>query len=252
MRTTLIFVIFFLLTGCNDFGQKVFITDKSYYEIERQYSPDKTKLLLTYGANEGATGEGEVGTAVLKLGDTSKNILPYTIAWHEYNDHKWINNDTAVFYLDYLRKMRHSRFIKKYQDSVINGIHVKYDYKDLVDSLYKTDTLLNQLSPDNQNRLTVYRYVKGTYDNNFLNISITKPNDTIPRYGNFFISDIANDYIYYCKWSNTNKLILYTISGGHAIIENYLVQNNQVTVPIEIKEKDDVQSPFRWTEKNGY
>jgi hypothetical protein len=251
MRTTLIFIIFCLLTGCNDFDNKVFITDKNYYEIKRQYSPDKTKLLLTYGADEGATGQGEVGTAVLNLSDTSKNILPFTIAWHEYDHHEWLNNDTAVFYLDYLSKMRQSKFIKNHFDTLINGIHIKYSYKDLVDNSYKADTLLNQLSPDNQNRLIVYRYTKDNSNNNFLNISVTKVNDTIPRYGNFFISDIKDDYIYYCKWSDKHKLLLYTTSSCQYIIENYLVQNRS-DIPIEIKVKDDVQSSFRWTEKNGY
>jgi len=84
------------------------------------------------------------------------------MAWNEYNDCKWLDNNTVVFYLDYLEKMRQSKFIKSYYDSLINGIHIKYDYKDLIDNSYKTDTLFNQLSPDKQNRLTVYRYVKTT------------------------------------------------------------------------------------------
>ena len=108
MRKTSIVLILFLLTACNIFPErssKVFITDHDYYEINREYSQDKTKLLLTFGINEGATGSGEVGTAILHISDTSKNIKPFTIAWYEYNDHKWLNNETAIFYLDYLEKM---------------------------------------------------------------------------------------------------------------------------------------------------
>ncbi|MEO7767932.1 MAG: hypothetical protein ABIS01_10915, partial [Ferruginibacter sp.] len=82
--------------------------------------------------------------------------------------------------MDFLRKMRQSKFINNHYDTLINGIQIKYDYKDLIDNSYKADTLLNQLSPDNQNRLIVYRYTKDNLNNNFLNISVTKANDTIP------------------------------------------------------------------------
>ena len=111
--------------------------------------------------------------------------------------------------------------------------------------------LLNELSPNNQYRLTVYHYLKYSLNNNFLNISVTRKNDTIPRYGNFFIGEIKYDYIYYCKWSKTNKLLLYTTSSCQYVIENYLVQN-RLDVPIEIKVNDDVKSPFCWTKKNDY
>jgi hypothetical protein len=240
--------------SCNIFptrSSKVFITDNDYYEIKRQYSPDKTKLLLTYGIDQGATGRGEVGTAMLNIGDSSKDIKPFTIAWYEYNDHEWLNNETAIFYLDYLKRMRQTKFQKQYFDTLINGIKIKYDYKDLVDKRYRADTLLNQLSPNNKYRLTVYHYLKDSSNNNFLNISVTKASDTIPKYGNFFIGEIKDDYIYYCRWSETNKLLLYTTSSCQNIIENYLVEN-RLDVPFEIRVKDDVQSPFQWTKKNGY
>jgi len=72
MRTTLIIIIYCLSTGCEDVDNKVLTSDRNFYEIKQQYSPDKTKLLLTYGTDEGATGKGEVGTAVLNLSDTLK------------------------------------------------------------------------------------------------------------------------------------------------------------------------------------
>ena len=245
-----------MFTACSIFDTRrndIFITDKDYYEIKRQYSPVKTKLLLTYGLDQGATGQGEVGTAILNLTDTLKNIQPFTIAWHLYNNCQWLNDDTVIVYLDYLRKMRQNSGVRRYFDTAsINGVQIKYDYKDLIDSTYKRDTLLSQLSPDKQNRLIVYRYNKrNNLNENFLNISVTKSSDTLPQYGNFFISDIKNDYIYYCKWSNTNKLLLYTTSSCQYIIENYLVQN-RLGIQTELKIKDDVLSPFRWTEKNSY
>lgn len=223
-------LILFLLTACNLSDSKVFLSDKNIYEIKRQYSPNRTKVLLTYGADEGATGAGEVGTAILKLSDTSKNISPFTVAWHEYNDHAWIDNDTAVFYLDYLEKMRNSKFIKSYYDTLINSIHIKYYYKDLIDSSYKMDTLLNKLSPDKNYRLVVYQYINKAFKNNFINISIINSNDTIPKYGNYFIGDLKDDYVNNCDWLNSNELAIYTTSSCEYIIQNFMV-NDGIKVP---------------------
>lgn len=241
------------LISCNAPGinQTVLTTDHAYYEIKRTYSPDKSKILLTYGINQGATGQGEVGTAILNLPDTSKNIWPFTIPFYDYNDFKWLDNNTAIFYLDFLSKMRQDKFMRRNVDTIINGINLNFEYKDLIDSFFQMNILQDELSPNKQHRLLVYRYTKNQSNENFLNISVTMPGDSIPRYGNFFISDIENDYIYYCKWSNENKLQLYTTNGGYALIENYMVKSRP-EILIEIKESDDVVSPFRWNYKNFY
>lgn len=252
MRKISTILILSLLTACNLSNNRVLLGNKNIYEIKRQYSPDKTKILLTYGDDEGATGEGEVGTAILKLPDTSKDVSPFTISWDKYNDHAWINNDTAIFYLDYLKKMRKSKFINSHYDTLINGIHIMYDYKDLIDSSYNMDTLFNKFSPDKNYRLVVYQYINKVFKNNFINISIINFNDTIPKYGNFFIGDLKDDYINNCDWLNSNELAIYTTSSCEYIIQNFMV-NRGINVPYKIVVDDKKYSDvYWWTKKAGY
>ena len=253
MRTTLVFLISYLLTACNSTDSKVFITDKNYYEIKRQYSPDSTKLLLTFGADQGATGQGEVGTAILHLSDTSINIKPFTIPWHEYQACKWLGNDTVLVYMDYLKRMRLGAWARIYYDtSSFNGIQIKYEYKDIIDSSYSIDTLFNQVSPNNEYRAVAYRYINNVTNENFLNISVIDPTWTLPKYGNYFISDIRNDYIYGGEWSKSNKLILYTNSTSKNIITNYLVQHRSNVSLRIIADDNRFGTSFRWAKKNGY
>jgi hypothetical protein len=256
MRLITIILILFLLTGCNIFDNRsksILITDKDYYEIKRQYSPDKTKLLLTYGLNQGATGQGEVGTAILHLSDTSKDIKPFTIAWHEYQECKWLSNDTAIVYLDYLKRMRLGTATRMYYDtSSINGVQIKYDLKDIIDSSYSVDTLFNQVSPNNEYRAVAYRYINSVTKENFLNISVIGPTGVLPKYGNYFISDIKNDYVYNGEWTKSNELILYVTSTTENIITSYLVQNRWDIQLKIIADDNKFGTALRWTKKNGY
>ncbi|MFL5739127.1 MAG: hypothetical protein ACJ75B_02840 [Flavisolibacter sp.] len=234
-----------LLIGCSSHEQlhPVFFNSLGFYEISRQYSPDSSKVLITYGWDEGATGRGEVGTAVLHIGDTSKNIQPFTLPWYTYNNVHWIQNDTVEVFLDYLQKMRHRDFTTA-RDSLVNNIPIKFSYKDLIDDSYKRDTLLSQLSPDGKYNLVVYRYTKTGMRDNFLNISVVNPLDTLPKYGNFFISDIRNDYVFDCKWDG-NRLVFYSTTSDQNVVPECLIIGH-LPVPIEIKTDDSIMPPFKF------
>jgi hypothetical protein len=241
------------VTSCNLSNDKVFLNDQNIYEIKRQYSPDKTKFLLTYGADQGATGQGEVGTAILHLGDTSQNIKPFTIPWYKYQDCKWQGNDTAIVYLDYLKQMRLGAGARAYYDTFsINGVQIKYDLQDPVDSSYFVDTLFNQISPNSEYRAVAYRYINDKTKENFLNISVISPTGILPKYGNYYISDVKNDYVYNCKWTKANELILFANTSTKNIINNFLVLNRW-DIPYKIV-ADDTRygTSLRWTKENDY
>jgi len=248
------FFIAFLLS-CSAYDKsrkKIFIKDDDFLEIGRQYSPDGRKMLLTYGIDQGALGHGIVGTAVLTSADTNKNLKPFTISATTYPSSKWINNDTAVFYFDYLKRMR-LRQTRIYSDmpTSINGVHLLFTISDPVDSSFTIDTLFQEQSPNKNWTVVVYRYTKDDVKEDFLNISVLHSGITLPEYGNFLISDIRNDYIYNCEWTNDNKLILYTSGSSKNVIENFLVQGKP-NVNYEIVADDTKYgTATRWTKKNG-
>ena len=253
MRITSAILILCLLTACTFSNNKVFLTDKNIYEIKRQYCPDKTKFLLTYGADKGATGQGEVGTAILHTADTSQDIKPFTIPWYRYQDCQWQGNDTAIVYLDYLERMRLGAATRMYYDTFsVNGVQIKYDLLDPIDSSFVVDTLFNEISPNNKFRAVAYRYINDKTKENFLNISVISPTGLLPKYGNYYISDIKNDYVYGCGWTKSNELMLYANTSTQNIIDNYLVQNRwEVTYKI-VADDTKYGTSLRWTKKNGY
>lgn len=222
MKTTFKFLLLSALAlvfvRCDPFwGQGV------YKELSRDYSPDSTHYILKYHYDLGALDNGAYMVTVLPVSrtnstDTSSYYLSYYI-----DTLYWKNNNTVIVaenYADYSRSGK-----KRYRSIKHNGVDIKIVYSDPIDSTYTRKIYCRETSPNGLYELVVYKYVQRKFDDYYLNISIINVGDSIPKYGNYFISEYGSGCLTDVRWNSNNELALKASSSYYSLLENYLAKN---------------------------
>lgn len=126
-----------LLVSCSLYDRKesVFMTDQDFVENYREFSPDRSMLLVNYSIDLGAFGYGQVGTAVLKTADTSRDLRTFSLP-NTLIHTKWIDNKTISAKVDIIPSIRAGGSIK-IRDRKINDIVVKVSPLDFIESDYQ-------------------------------------------------------------------------------------------------------------------
>lgn len=237
-------LILILLTSCNHASGQVFMIDKDFVEHDRQYSPDKSMFILSYGFDHGAFGYGNGGTAVLKTSDTSKNLRQFDLP-NNLIQLKWIDNKTISARIDIIPSIRSGENIET-KDTEINGVKVKVSPFDYIEDDYHLEIEHRETSPNGQLELVAYRYLKDRNNLNFIHISVIGKGAPIPKYGNYFIASMQSDRILNGTWSKDNTLLFYSNSTDTQYIQYYFV-HDKPNVKFEVI-TDDAQygSKYRW------
>jgi hypothetical protein len=205
----------------------------------RTYSPDSSKYLLRYGYAQGAWDGGRSwSVAILKATDSveqaSKN---YSFSNYDFDDIYWQGNDTVVIaekFTDFI-----SEGTTKFKDSAfqLNGVTIKVIQKDPIDSSYTRKIFYQKVSSDQKYNLIVYKYVKPVNGNYFLNISIVAANDSIPKYGNFYISKYDFDCFTDIRWGNKDTLDIKVSESCYYAFGDYLVRKRP-NIPYKVQIDD--------------
>lgn len=216
-----------LLSSCNLYDRKeeVFITDPDYVEINRQFSPDSSMILISYSLDLGAFGYGQVGTAILKLADTTKNLRDFTIP-NTLTNVKWVDNANVSAHFDIFPSLRSGDKIEL-KDIQVNGIKVTVSAYDYINEDDRQEIEHREVSPNGQFELIAYRYIKDRTNLNFIHISVIPVGEQIPKYGNYLIADMQSDYVLYGTWTEKNELKFYSNSQYSDLIQYYLVKDRE-------------------------
>lgn len=238
------FLILALLTSCNYASSQVFMTDKDFVEHGRQYSPDKSMFILSYGLDTGAFGYGNGGNAVLKISDISKNLKQFDLPDNLIKV-KWIDNKTISARIDIIPFIRSGQNVE-IKDTKINGVKVKVSPFDYIEENSHLEIEHRETSPNGQLELIAYRYLIDS-DLSFIHISVIKKGEPIPKYGNYFISSMQSDRILNGTWSEDNTLLFYSNSTDAQYIQYYFV-HDKPDIKFEVI-TDDTRygSKYRWT-----
>lgn len=220
--TLVIFAV--LLSSClyNDRPDEVYLSDRDFVENSRLFSPDSSMVALDYSIDLGAFGSGRRGTAIFKSSDIHLDLSQFTLS-QEYLDVKWVNDKTVSARIDIIPNLRAGKKTE-IRDTQINGVYVKvfpYDSTEPNDTL---NIINSRISPNGKYELVCYRY-SGLDRLGFLNVSVIKKGDKLPRYGNYFISDGSADYILKARWNRKSELLLYSNSSYAQMVEGFLVTN---------------------------
>jgi hypothetical protein len=212
----------------------------TFTEKGRIYSPDSTKYLLKYEYVQGAWDGGRTWSAtILKRGDSAdpKNIkLSYV---SEYFDNMyWKTSDTVILEEKFTEFIANGR--SNLSDTVLNGVRIHVVQRDPIDSSYTRKIFYRAASPDGRYKLYVYKYVKPVNGNYFLNISVVKAGDSIPKFGNFYVSRYDFDCFTDIHWGTGDTLDCKVSESCYYAFADYLV-NIRPNISYKVAINDTIQ-----------
>lgn len=216
---SIILVIVLALGGC-DFAN----SPQSFTEVSREYSPDSSKYLLTYRSDQGAWDGGRTSfTTILNKIDTFRRGATFSYSSLSYDKMYWSGNDTVCIAEKFTEFI--SRNQSNLKDTMLNGVTVKVIQIDPIDSSFQRKIFYQETSPNSEYELIVYKYVKPVNGNYFLNISIIHRGDSIPKFGNFYVSKYDFDCFTDIRWNNSSELDIRVSESCNYSFTDYLVKN---------------------------
>ena len=209
----------------------------SYVEYGRTYCADSSKYLLRYDHDMGALDGGRSWSiAILNSTDSAKELCnKYSIINNKFDNIYWKGNDTVIVEENYLEFMREGK--TNFKDSIfeINKIPVKVIHKDPLDSSYPQKILYKKTSPNNKYDLVVYRYLKAEHSNSTIHISVVNKNESIPKYGNFYITKDYFNCFEDIRWDSLSNL---KIKVSEACTSGY--ENSFVSKKLDVRYKIEI------------
>jgi hypothetical protein len=212
----------------------------TFTEFSRSYSPDSSKFLLKYDYVQGAWDGGRsTFITILNSTDSVKpDYIKYSYSSYDYDKIYWKGNDTVIIEDKYTEFM--SQGHSPLKDTILNGVSVKIIQKDPIDTSFTRKIFYQDTSPNGRYELIVYKYVKPVNGNYFLNISVIIKGDTIPKYGNFYISRWDFDCFNDIRWDGSSVLDCKVSSSCYYSFADYLVKNRP-----DIKYKVQINDTIR-------
>ena len=197
----------------------------TFTEFSRTYSPDSSRFVLKYNFVQGAWDGGRSSfVTILKSTDSVKpDNIKYSFSSYDYDKIYWKGNDTVII------EDKYTEFISQgkspLSDTLLNGVTVKIVHKDPIDTSLTRKIFYEETSPNGKYDLIVYKYVKPVNGNYFLNISVINKGDTIPKFGNFYISRWDFDCFTDIRWDSAGILDCKVSSSCYYSFADYLVKS---------------------------
>jgi hypothetical protein len=221
--TKLTFTFFFV---CATIASCItFTSPGTFTEFSRIYSPDRTKFLVKYQYVQGAWDGGRSSlVAILNSTDSAKpDNIKYSYSTYDFDKIYWKGNDTVLI------EDKYTEFISQgkspLNDTVLNAVTIKIIHRDPIDTSFIRKIFFQDTSPNGKYDLIVYKYVKPVNGNYFLNISVINKGDTIPKFGNFYISRWDFDCFTDIRWDHSSILVCKVSSSCYYSFTDYLVKN---------------------------
>ena len=223
MKITKLTFTFFIV--CVTFTSCIFSSPGTFTEFSRTYSSDSSKFILNYDYVQGAWDGGRSSlVTILNSTDSVKpDNIKYSYSTYHFDNVYWKSNDTVLIEDKYTEFISQGKSPLK--DTVFNGVTIKIIHKDPIDTSFTRKIFYRSTSPDGKYDLIVYKYVKPVNGNYFLNISVINKGDTIPKYGNFYISRWDFDCFTDIRWDSSSILDCKVSIGCFNSFADYLVKN---------------------------
>ena len=232
MKITFVSTLFILttLSSCD------FTSPGTYREISEVYCPDSSKYILTYCYDQGAWDGGRTSlTTILKKTDFLDKLHPYSYSSLAFDKMYWQGNDTVIVAEKFTEFISNAK--SNLKDTTLNGVVIKIEQIDPIDTSFQRKIFYRDTSPNGKYNLVVYKYVKPVNGNYFLNISIINKGDTIPKYGNFYISRYDFDCFTDIRWDNLSCLDVKVYESCYYSFDEYLVKNRpDIKYKVQIKD----------------
>ena len=216
--TAIILTITFGILGCDSVT-----SPGTFKEISRDYSPDSSKYILKYRFEQGAWDGGRTSSStILNAADTFIQGQNSSYSSMEFDAMYWSGNDTVILAEKYTEFMSVGK--SNLKNTVLNGVEVQVRQIDPIDSSFQRKIFYQETSPNGKFDLVVYKYVKPVNGNYFLNISIINSGDSIPKFGNFYITKYDFDCFTDIRWDKASALDIKVSGACYYAFRDYLVK----------------------------
>ncbi|WP_339699814.1 hypothetical protein [uncultured Roseivirga sp.] len=228
-----------ILLSCE---RDVYLSDDDIMVIDRKFSPDSSKVLLTYMFDIGALGFSRSWSAILSTKDTLGVINKYTIPDINYPTNtryepiKWLNNQTFLLGLNIQSYIR-SNTKADTSGFLLNDIQFDVTLLDKNEGLTQIIEHFT-VSPDKKKLLVAYKYNGASK----IEISVINFYEQLPRYGNIFTSlNFSESPILFGRWNVKNEVEIDVNLNSY--MAEYIEFNALLPVATKIK-KIDYQSGY--------
>lgn len=232
-------VMMIMLSSC-DFTSPGVFTEKS-----RIYSEDSTKFILKYEFAQGAWDGGRTYlVTILNSKDSiDESTIKYLYRSFDFDDIYWKTNDTVIIEEKFTKYLKDGQ--SKLKESQLNDVYIKPIIIDPIDTSFRRKIFYQETSPEGKYKLIVYKYIKPELGNYFLNISIINKEDTIPKFGNFYVTQMDYDFICDIRWQKEKDILDIKIPDVYKqIFKSYLIKNRpniEYRLIIDEKENGNIQ-----------
>ncbi|HKO82850.1 MAG TPA: hypothetical protein VJU78_20730 [Chitinophagaceae bacterium] len=237
MRWIILTVSIFLIAAlsCN------FSSPGTYTEFSRTYSPDSARFILKWEYVQGAWDGGRIWmVSIVKATDSARKENHYSLTSLDFDNIYWKGNDTVVVTENLTNFLSEGK--SKLKDTLFDGVYIKVIVEDPFDSSFSRKIIYQETSPNKKYDLYVYRYVKAPNKMSFLNISVVNKNDSIPKFGNFYITRYDFDCFDNIKWDNESNLDIKVSESCYYAFADYLVKNRpQIKYKVKFDNNDTLQ-----------
>lgn len=211
----------------------------------RQYSPDRTKYLLRYRNRFGGAWDGgrDYFVTIMNATDTiadEQGKLVFSSL--EFDSIYWRGNDTVIIEDKFSEYMSTGKMVLK--PAKLKGITIKIVHRDPIDTSYTRKIFYRETSPDQQHELIVYKHIKPGVRDLLLNISVINKGDSIPKYGNFYISRYNFDCFNDIRWDTSGVLDCKVSGACYYSFKEYLVWNRPA-IRYKVTENDTIHGNIR-------
>ena len=215
-----------------------FTSPGTYTEFSKTYSPDSTRFILKWDYVQGAWDGGRTWmVSIVKATDSARKEKHYSLNSLDIDNIYWKGNDTVIVAENLTNFLSEGK--SKLKDTLFDGVFIKVIIEDPFDTSFSRKIIYHETSPNEKYDLYVYRYVKAPSEESFLNISVVNKNDSIPKFGNFYVTKYDFDCFEDIKWNKESKLDIRVSEGCYYAFTGYLVKNRpQVSYIVKFDDND--------------
>jgi hypothetical protein len=224
------------------------LTRKDIVIDRKLESPNGSMLLIDYRFDLGAVGYSATREVVVPVQQVEAELTPFRLP-EKYDANGWEADNTLTVEVDLLECVLKDWDCSQTSDA-FRGTRLNIRLMDETAGKQR-ETELDLASPDRKLRLLAYRYPSNDRSNlGPIQISILRPGEPIPKFGNYYIASGSGDGVLGARWSGSSSIVLLTNSRQRYLLEypeSFRRSSVNIMHSVEI---DDRLHGYHWISKN--
>ena len=224
------------------------LTRKDIIIDRKLASPNGSMLLIDYHFDLGAIGYSATREAVVPAQQVGAELTPFRLP-ERYDAIRWEADNSLTVEVDLFECVLKNWDCSQTSDA-FRGTRLNVRLIDEAAGKQR-EIEADLASPDRKLRLVAYRYPSNDLSNSGpIQISILRPGEPIPKFGNYYIASGSGDGVLGARWSGSSSIVLLTNSRQRYLLEYPESFRRSSVNIIHSVEIDDRLHGYRWISKS--